>query len=142
MYQILHDIRISGSCEDIYQAASSAEGLQSWWALRASGSAELGSTYNFYFAEKYDWYAEVTASEIGKTIAWKFTKADSDWIDTVLQLTITSHEEHILTLNHSGWLEANEHFRRTSYCWATYLRLLRDYVENGIVVPHADRSIW
>lgn len=142
MHQILHDIRITGTSSEIYEAISTAEGLQAWWPLRATGTAEMGAEYNFYFAEQYDWYAEVIACSFGQSISWKFTKADPDWIDTVLELTIKSGTETILTLSHSNWHQANDHFRRTSYCWATYLKLLKDYVEQGILIPHADRSIW
>ena len=39
----------------------------------------------------------------------------------------------------AGWLEANAHFRRSSYCWAMYLRLLQRYLEQGETVPYADR---
>lgn len=40
---------------------------------------------------------------------------------------------------HRGWLEANVHYRTSSFCWAMYLRLLKRWVEAGEVVPYERR---
>lgn len=41
--------------------------------------------------------------------------------------------------SHTGWADAGEHFRISSYCWAAYLRLLRLYVEEGQIAPYEKR---
>ena len=44
-----------------------------------------------------------------------------------------------MRFHHSGWPEDNEHYRISCYCWATYLRLFKRYVEHDEVVPYEDR---
>jgi hypothetical protein len=44
-----------------------------------------------------------------------------------------------VAFHHVGWPEANAHHRTSSFCWAMYLRLMRLSIENGTVVPYAER---
>ena len=47
----------------------------------------------------------------------------------------------MLRFNRSDWAEESEHFRISSYCWGTLLRLLKVYAETGAVLPHAERLL-
>jgi hypothetical protein len=40
---------------------------------------------------------------------------------------------------HTGWPEANEHYRISCYCWAMYLRVLKRHLEFGERVPYEKR---
>lgn len=40
---------------------------------------------------------------------------------------------------HTGWKEANAHYRISAFCWAMYLRLLKRYVESGERVRYEER---
>ena len=40
---------------------------------------------------------------------------------------------------HTGWRNAGEHFRITSDCWAMYLRVLKNWLQRGEVVPYDQR---
>jgi len=41
--------------------------------------------------------------------------------------------------HHTGWPDADDHYRVSCYCWAMYLRLLKRYLEHDEVVPYEDR---
>jgi hypothetical protein len=68
------------------------------------------------------------------------TSAVDDWLGTRVGLLLVAEPgvTHV-RFHHTGWVEANEHYRISCHCWAMYLRLLRRYVEHGEVVSYADR---
>ncbi len=142
MAEILHDVFIYSDARSIFEAVSQAEKINNWWTLKCSGSAQLATQYNFYFTDEYDWFGEVHSVEIGKHIHWLVTKADEDWTNTIFGFDLVALEENKtqVKFKHILWDSANDHFRRTSYCWAMLLSLLKDYVESGHVVPYEKRT--
>lgn len=81
-YSICHDLLISASVKEIFNAICLPEHLNNWWTLRCSGNPEEGAEYNFYFAEEYDWYGVVSNCEPDQSFYIKMTKADADWNPT------------------------------------------------------------
>ncbi len=142
MYQIYHNIKIDATKEKVYEYCTDPGHINNWWTKRCSGSPALDEEYMFWFAPQYDWRAKVI-DLIGKElISFSFFQADADWMDTILTLEVyeTSHGITTLHLRHAGWKEENEHFGRTSYCWAMYLSTLKRYAEVGEVVPYEQRG--
>lgn len=141
MNDILHDLWIEAKPIEVFKAISTPKGLDSWWTKKSNGKPDIGSEYNLFFGEGYNWIAKVTDSSSPTRLEWKITKADEDWKGTLIGFDITQDgkSSHI-KFYHRGWNSANEHFRRSNYCWATYLRLLKRYIENGEFVPYAHRN--
>lgn len=140
MPDILHDFSIRAQAPDVYDAIVSPIGLDSWWTRRSSGSPVEGAEYQLFFGPGYDWRAVVIEANAPTVIAWKFTRSEPEWLSTTLRFTLTE-EAHVtrVRFSHTGWPEAAEHFRISSYCWAMYLRLLKRYVETGDIVSYEDR---
>jgi uncharacterized protein YndB with AHSA1/START domain len=142
MYDIYHDIQVSARPQEIFDAISTPQGLNAWWTVRSSGVPVVGSTYNFYFSEDYNWSAEVSSYDQNGSISFRMTYATNDWINTRLNFIILQQDGYcILRFEHKGWQEPSDHYRRTSYCWALYLKCLKDYVENGIIKPYNHRTL-
>lgn len=101
-----------------------------------------GEVFNFKFSEDYDWYAYVDQYVPDKSIQFLMTKASKDWENTTIKFEVVSYTRHkyILRFEHEGWGEINDHFRRTSYCWAQYLSNLKKYLATGVVVPFGQRT--
>ena len=138
---IYHDVTINASTERTFEAATRPEDLNAWWTLECAGTPEIAATYKFYFGPDFDWHAEVCAVEAPKLIAWKFTMADQDWTGTELRMEFKALEGSTrVRFEHTGWQTRNDHFRRSSYCWAQYLRLFKSYLEHGASVPYRDRQ--
>ena len=142
MFSIHHDITIKSSAESIFNAITQPEGLDSWWTKKSSGSPKMGTEYRFFFTTGYDWFAKVLLATDKKQIMFKMIDADPDWIDTLLTFTIIKKENDscLLRFDHTEWRSINDHFRRTSYCWALYLRGLKKYLEEGLVTPYGRRT--
>lgn len=144
MNAIQHDVGINGSQEDIFSAFTTRKGLNAWWTKEAAGDLKIGGNYIFFFGSQWDWRAEVVDYRMNESIRFRMTEADSDWTGTELAFSIiesTGSSSCLLRFEHTGWRERNDHFRRTSYCWALYLRCLKRYVENGIVTEYENRTV-
>jgi len=142
MFSIHHDITIKSSPEKIFQAITTSEGLDSWWTKQSAGIPKMGEEYRFYFTKGYDWFAKVLMIMENKQIMFKMIHADPDWIDTLLTFTIIKKNDNtcLLRFDHTEWRSINDHFRRTSYCWALYMRGLKKYVEEGLITPYGKRT--
>lgn len=142
MFSIHHDITIKSSAEKIFNAITTSEGLDAWWTKQSSGSPTMGAEYRFYFTKGYDWFAKVLLVTPNKQIMFKMISADEDWMDTLLTFTIIKKENNtcLLRFDHTEWRSINDHFRRTSYCWAIYLRGIKKYLEEGLITPYGKRT--
>ena len=140
MPDILHDFPIAAEPAAVFQAVATPEGLDQWWTARSAGSPAVGSDYQLWFGPGYDWRARVTLCEPGKSFELEMTGADDDWTGTRIAFHLALEQGRTwVRFCHTGWREANRHFRQSAYCWALYLRLLQRYLEQGAVVAYEDR---
>jgi hypothetical protein len=77
----------------------------------------------------------------GREFELQVIQAMPDWIGARVGFALTE-DNGITTVrfHHTGWAEKSEHFCISSYCWATYLRLLKRYIEHGEIVPYSERD--
>ena len=140
-YSIYHDIIIQAKKEKIFNALTLPKHLNNWWTLKSKGFPLVGSEYNFYFSEDYNWYAKVIFSDTLKGFHLKMTNSDEDWDPTSFGFDFEDVSDGvILKFWHKNWLHQNHHFRHTSYCWALLLNALKNYIEKGIVISYKNRS--
>jgi uncharacterized protein YndB with AHSA1/START domain len=140
METVFHNFSISAPLKDVFQAISTAEGLNSWWSKSCSGITALGEEYEMGFGPGYDWIAVVSKYEETR-FELTFNAAMDDWIGTRVGFTLVEQNGAInVEFYHTGWRERSEHFKISSYCWAMYLRLLRRFVELGEVVEYERRN--
>lgn len=140
-YSIHHDLEINESIDKVFQAITEPEHLINWWPLKCSGIPKENEKYNFFFASEYDWYGKVIKSEKNKSFHIKMTLSDSDWDSTSFGFDLEQKNDKVhVQFWHIGWPECNTHFRRSSFCWAMLLNGLKNYVENGKIVPFEKRE--
>ena len=141
MFNIYHDFTINESSSKIYKAVSDPEHLNNWWTLKCTGKPALNETYNLYFSDEYNWFGKVIKCESSKAFHIKMTQADEDWTPTSFGFDIIEMENACnIQFWHKGWPKCNSHFKKSSFCWASLLRDLKNYVEKGIVVPFEERE--
>ena len=142
MNTIFHDLVIKSNKEKLFYAITTEDGLNAWWTLKSKGNCSIGEEYQFYFSEAYDWYGRIDKLKLFELVEFKMVKAGSDWMDTVLSFELIDQDsEHTkLRFEHRGWIEINDHFRRTSYCWALYLHCLKKYIEDKVIYPYGERT--
>lgn len=142
MNAIYHNFIIKVKPERVYDAVSTPVDLENWWPLKCSGKAELGEVYNLNFTDEYDWYASVVKAEKGKAFYLKMTEADADWKPTTFgfDLELTANGHTYVQFWHKDWPALNRHLKYSSFCWASLLKDLRNYLEKGKVVPFQERE--
>jgi hypothetical protein len=112
-----------------------------WWPLKCKGKAEAEGEYNFYFSTQYDWHGVVTDIKPNRIFFEKMTQSEPDWDETIVGFEMAEENGTTqLRFSHTNWQECNSHFRTSSFCWAMLLKGLKDYVEEGIILPFEKRS--
>ena len=140
-FTIYHDLVIDASTEKVFQAISEPSYLINLWPLHCTGKPNIGETYNFFFAEDYNWFGKVIELKEKESFYISMTSADSDWNPTTFGFDLKNGNNVTkLSFFHTGWKHTNEHYKRTSYCWALLLNGLKNYLEKGIVIPFKERD--
>ncbi|WP_296699008.1 SRPBCC domain-containing protein [Algoriphagus sp.] len=140
-YGIYHDLWINKSIQDVFQAISESKELIHWWPKECSGNAQLGAIYNLYFSPEYNWFGKVVKFQENKSFHIKMTDSDEDWNPTSFGFDL-SNDGGKTKVNfwHTGWPACNDHFKRSSFCWAILLQGLKNYLEKGIIIPFEERE--
>jgi uncharacterized protein YndB with AHSA1/START domain len=137
---IRHDFPINAPPARVFGALSDPSILDEWWTLDSAGIAAMGGEYELNFGPGYRWRARVTRCEPGKAFELTMSQADGDWTGTRVGMELTPTKEGTqVRFAHTGWPEANEHYRISCYCWAMYLRVLKRHLEFGERVPYEKR---
>ncbi len=141
MPDILHRLPIGRPAALVFSAIATPGGLNEWWTLDCDGVARLGEIYRFGFGPGFeDWRGEVTSFDPDRTIEWTMTRADADWTGTIVGVRLVPDGDRTwVEFSHRGWRDANEHYRTSNCCWASYLRILRRHLECGERVPYPVR---
>lgn len=141
MADIHHDLWIKANEHVVFDRLCRSPGLDQWWTLSSDGHPEQGAEYRLFFGEDYDWRAVVSQCRIPHLFEWTMTRADDDWKNTRVHFELSKDKQYTrLRFSHLGWPEVNDHFRRSSYCWAMYLRALKRYIEDGEITSYATRT--
>jgi uncharacterized protein YndB with AHSA1/START domain len=140
MPDILHQFPVVAPVASVFEAVSSPAGLDRWWTARSEGTPRSGGVYQLWFGPDYDWRAVVTECRKDAAFELQMTVAMPDWVGTRVRFALEANQSGTTVhFAHSGWPEASEHFRISSYCWAMYLRILKRNLEYGEQVPYDKR---
>lgn len=140
MFDIVHDLTIRAPLAKVYQGVSTPAGLDAWWTETCKGNPAPGAEFKLGFGDNYFWRASVTELKQDELFVLKMTDAAADWIDTIVRFELESGDgATVLHFSHEGWADQSPHYRRSSYCWAMYLRLLRVFCESGEITPYGSR---
>lgn len=140
MADILQDFPIQAPPERVFAAVATPPGLDGWWTKESSGRPVEGADYTLGFGAGFRWRARVTRCLPPREFELEMTAADPDWLGTRVGFLLTEGEGGTqVRFRHTGWPEANEHFRISCHCWAMYLRVLRRRLEHGETVAYEDR---
>jgi len=140
-YKIYHDFSINASLKEVFDAVTLPKHLDNWWTLKSSGHPELNAEYNLNFTDQYDWYCKVSEVKPNQCFYLKMTKSDDDWNPTTFGFELeTQSKSTLVKFSHVNWLNVNDEYKQSSFCWALLLNGLKNYLEKGIVIPFDQRS--
>ena len=140
---IEHELVVAAPIERVWACFATAEGLNAWWTSAASGDPMPGSRYAFGFDTNHEWAGIVRVLLPPVAIEWEMTETAPmpDWAGTRVGARLADEGASTrLHFYHRGWSEATQHMRISSFCWATYLRLLARYCVLGELVAYERRN--
>ncbi len=142
MYTIYHDFIIHTSIDKVFETVSTPYGLDNWWTNRSSGKQEIGSVFNLYFTEEYNWFAEISILKHNTQVEFKMTKSMDEWQPTSVGFILKEEKPGVTMVQfyHKDWTEISKEYRVASFCWADLLRQMKQYLEKGIITPFNERS--
>jgi uncharacterized protein YndB with AHSA1/START domain len=140
MYNIYHNFSINASPDSVYKVISTPQGLDKWWSKNSSGNPGLREIFQLDFGPDYNWQTKISIYKPDSEIEYEFVNAQNDWLGTRVSFFLEKRNGSTqVYFKHTGWTEANEHYKISCYCWAMYLRLIKRYIEYGEFVKYEDR---
>ena len=136
MAEINHLVGIRTPAGRIFTALSTVEGLARWWTVDVKGSAALGGTLQFRFAEQGG--PDMLVTELApSSVKWRCTAhSEKEWLGTEVSFALREESgQALLRFRHSGWKEASDFLAFCSMKWAIFLLSLKEYLETGAGRP-------
>lgn len=142
MPTIFHDFVIHATIDKVFEAVSTPKGLDNWWTKKSSGKQEIGSVYNLYFSEEYDWFAEIKILSLNDTIEFKILKAKEEWLPTSFGFIVTKIDTSLTSVEfyHKDWETTSKEYKIANFCWAELFLQMKQYLEKGIITPFNKRN--
>jgi uncharacterized protein YndB with AHSA1/START domain len=140
MPEILIQLNINVPAKHVFNAFVTVDGLNAWWTKDSTARPSKGEIFDFHFGTECHWQGRVTEYRRNEIIEWEMTKASPDWMGSKVGAVLKEHDEYtIVDFYHKGWAYSNEHFRISSYCWAMYLRCMKEWLEKGVFIEYENR---
>jgi uncharacterized protein YndB with AHSA1/START domain len=135
MAEIRHNVVIKATIDKIYDAVTTQQGLESWWAKQSIAKPEAGFVNVFTFG-KFRNEMEVTELVINKRVEWKCINSIDEWIGTNISFDLEEKDGRtILRFTHSGWRAVTDTFAGCNYDWGRFMTSLKSFCETGNGTP-------
>ncbi|WP_018344384.1 SRPBCC family protein [Cytophaga aurantiaca] len=135
MVDIKHKLVIKTSPEVVYDAVTTQQGLESWWAKATEAKPEIGSVNVFIFGTLRN---EMLVTELVKNefVDWKVIVSIDEWVGTRLTFDLEEKDgKTILRFTHAGWEASTDTYAECNYAWARFMNSLKSYCETGTGTP-------
>lgn len=135
MTAIRHNVVIKATPEKIFEAITTQEGLERWWAKQTSAKPEVGFVNVFTFGDSRN---EMKISKLipHQKVEWKCITSIEEWVGTDISFDLEEKEGRtILRFGHSGWREVTDTFAACNYNWALFMKSLKSLCETGTGTP-------
>lgn len=135
MTAIRHNVVIKATPEKIFNAITTQEGLENWWAKQTIAKPETGFVNIFTFGKSRN-EMKVTELVPNKTVEWKCINSIEEWIDTNISFDLEEKDGRtLLRFAHSDWRAVTDTFADCNYNWALFMKSLKSLCETGTGTP-------
>ncbi len=113
MGDIVHEFTIKAPMERVFEMVATPSGLNRWWTKSSSGEAKMNAEFRLDFGPGYEWRARVTRCVPGESLEIQMTDAHEDWAGTRVGFALAAEKNGVtrVRFHHTGWPEANDHWR-------------------------------
>ncbi len=143
MADILHQVGVQASQEEVYSALTEQAGLKSWWSEHSVIEPTVGSLgrVNFYNnAVTFEFRVEELVP--GEKVVWAMEVGPPDWLDTTITWSLSADQgQTMLHFAHRGFASTDGNFAGVNYNWGWYITSLKFLLEKGEGMPHTDADL-
>ena len=138
MQDIMHLLKIHASPDRVFDAITTAAGIQQWWTRDAAIEPKIGAAGEFgFYAKRF--VAKVVVEELApnELVRWKVVNAA--WPGDEIEFNLKADgNDTILLFAHRGFPQANEALASATTRWGYYLLSLKRYLQAGKGNPNPD----
>jgi uncharacterized protein YndB with AHSA1/START domain len=133
MPDVLLELPIAATPEQVYAAITEQAGLSSWWTPDVVAEPKLGSVAEFRFrGGRFVIEMEITGLEPGHSVRWSVRQGSPEWAGTSVTWDLSPVDQHTqVRFGHRDYASVNGSFAGVAFNWAWYLSSLKDYLETG-----------
>ncbi len=138
MSDIIQELTIEATPENVFHALTLSEGINGWWSNHATAEPRLGSITEVSFVDEV-MKMEVIDLEVGKKVHWKVRLSPHDWEGSTItwDLTATPKGTRLLFGQHNLFVGTTGYsIEKTRAGWEYFLRSLKSYLETGKGTPY------
>lgn len=143
MADILHQVGLQTSREDVFQALTEQSGLKSWWSEHSVIEPRVGSLAKVsFYNNAVTFEFRITELVPGEKVVWSLEGGPPDWLETVITWNLSAEEgQTMLNFVHSGFASTGGNFASVNYNWGWYITSLKFLLEKGKGMPHTDADL-
>ena len=137
MHDIVHQLTIQATPQDVFTAVTSADGLASWWSEDVEGGSAEGDTVTVGFLDrKVVIILRIDTLEPATLAHLTCLDGPEEWPGTQLAFRLSAQDgATVVRFWHGGWEYEDGAMPSCSFDWAMYLDSLRRYCETGTGSP-------
>jgi uncharacterized protein YndB with AHSA1/START domain len=140
MPDILHQVGLKASLNDVYKALSTRDGVAGWWSSETEGESEVGGVLKFRFTNGGVELGRIDTKVLelvpATRVLWEVVGGPEEWIGTKISYDLKQDGDYVRVLfKHEGWKEPVEFMHHCSTKWAIFLMSLKSLVESGTGAP-------
>jgi uncharacterized protein YndB with AHSA1/START domain len=137
MAEILHEVTIQGSPDQIYTALTEQAGIAAWWTTGTKAEPTVGGKNEMtFYGGTFTIITKNAALEPGSRVAWDVEQGAPDWGNSVTFDLSAADNGTKLNFGHHNFDSTGGSYPMTNFNWAIYLNSLKTYIETGAGQPH------
>ncbi|MFQ6023123.1 MAG: SRPBCC domain-containing protein [Acidiferrobacterales bacterium] len=132
MIDMLHEVHVTASPDEVFRAISTEEGLKSWWTADTDADPREGSVATFGFYNRSTVFKmHIDKLEPGKRVDWTCQDGPDEWKQTHVRFELAPNAEGgtVVRFRHADWRKTDGDFARCNTTWGALMVRLKGYVE-------------
>ena len=109
MADILHELTIAATAEQVYKAVTEQNDLASWWTKRTTAQPKVGTTAEFgFYGGQFTMKMQITDLKPNSRVDWKVLQSGPDWEGTRITWDLIPDDKGTKILfGHRDWTITN-----------------------------------
>ncbi|MGC4102451.1 SRPBCC family protein [Ferruginibacter sp.] len=136
MTDIKHKLVINSTADNIYNAITTQQGLENWWAKQTVAKPEIGFVNVFVFGTVKN-EMKISTLVPNKKVEWEIIASTGEWVGTTISFELEAKDNNktIVRFDHNGWRAVTDLYAECNYTWARFMMSLKSYCETGTGSP-------